>query len=581
MGWQYSPYSFPLLFSSFVMLILGLYVWRRRPASGATPLALLMFAVSEWSFAYAMEFSTTGLIEIFWAKMEYVGACAVPLLWVVLSLEYTGREDWLSRRTLFLLALIPLFVLALVWAHPTLGYDKRQTCLSRATCTPIMMDYLSGQLYWWLNVIYSYSFLLLGTLILVATLMRSPDLYRGQIKTLLFAVLVPWLANILVLTGIFSLEPDLTPFAFSVSSLALAWAMFRYKLLDVMPTARATIVENMSDGVVVLDSDRQIVDLNSAAAQFLACEAAKSIGVHLKEVFPYYERIGVYLDSPTEQRVTVMDEDRYFDVQISTLQRSQQLIGHLLVLRDVTVWKQSEAEREGLIEELDAFAHTVAHDLKNPLSVFRIYVDLLKRSPDSHSKERRQRYFDTIDQTLYKMENLIEGLLLLARVRNIDDIEIEPLNMAGIVTAARERLADTIAEREAEITIHDKENWPHVFGYGPWLEEVWINYLSNALKYGAAEGAAPCIEIGAAIQADEMVRFWVQDRGPGILAEDQAQLFKLFSQLNPGQSPGHGLGLSIVRRIVEKLGGEVGVESELNQGCRFYFTLPGPDRPHK
>jgi signal transduction histidine kinase len=126
-----------------------------------------------------------------------------------------------------------------------------------------------------------------------------------------------------------------------------------------------------------------------------------------------------------------------------------------------------------------------------------------------------------------------------------------------------------IDEHQAEIIL--PESWPQAVGYSPWIEEVWANYLSNGIKYG---GEPPRLELGATKQADGFVRFWVHDQGPGISVEDQTRLFTPFTQLEQVRATGHGLGLSIVRRIVEKLGGEVGMESEVGKGSTFHFTLP-------
>jgi two-component system sensor histidine kinase/response regulator len=101
---------------------------------------------------------------------------------------------------------------------------------------------------------------------------------------------------------------------------------------------------------------------------------------------------------------------------------------------------------------------------------------------------------------------------------------------------------------------------------------VWANYISNAIKYG---GRPPHIELGATAQDDGMVRFWVRDNGAGLTPEEQTRLFIPFTRLDQVQVKGHGLGLSIVRRIVGKLGGQVGVESQVGQGSVFSFTLPG------
>jgi signal transduction histidine kinase len=146
---------------------------------------------------------------------------------------------------------------------------------------------------------------------------------------------------------------------------------------------------------------------------------------------------------------------------------------------------------------------------------------------------------------------------------------VEPLDSAQIVTEARERLANVIEECQAEVITPD--TWPEALGYGPWIEEVIVNYLSNAIKYG---GRPPRVELGGTAQADGMVRFWVRDNGPGIPPEAQTQLFTPFTRLDRVRANGHGLGLSIVRRIVEKLGGQVGVESAQDQGSVFSFTLP-------
>jgi signal transduction histidine kinase len=121
------------------------------------------------------------------------------------------------------------------------------------------------------------------------------------------------------------------------------------------------------------------------------------------------------------------------------------------------------------------------------------------------------------------------------------------------------------------------KNWPTAIGYAPWVEEVWANYLSNALKYG---GEPPCVELGATTQSDGMIRFWICDHGPGIPPESQTRLFTPFTQLGRNHEGGHGLGLAIVLHIVEKLGGQVGIESELGKGSIFSFTLPaGPSFP--
>jgi signal transduction histidine kinase len=176
----------------------------------------------------------------------------------------------------------------------------------------------------------------------------------------------------------------------------------------------------------------------------------------------------------------------------------------------------------------------------------------------------------TVAASARKLNTIVDELLLLASVRQVEEIETYPLDMARIVGGARGRLRYLIEELGGEVALPD--SWPVAMGYEPWVEEVWTNYLSNALKYG---GRPPRVELGYARNpAFQGIRFWVRDNGLGLSAEEQERLFTPFERLHQVRVKGHGLGLSIVRRIVHRLDGQVGVDCEAGQGCTFFFTLP-------
>jgi two-component system sensor histidine kinase/response regulator len=234
-------------------------------------------------------------------------------------------------------------------------------------------------------------------------------------------------------------------------------------------------------------------------------------------------------------------------------------------------------ELEARNEELDAFAHTVAHDIKSPLTVIVGYADSLLTDHQSMSDEDRNESLQTMKHSAVRIVNIVDELLLLTSVRRIE-VTLEPLDMNYVVDQACTRLACLIRECQAEIAVPTE--WPQVVGHAPWIEEIWVNYISNGCKYG---GIPPRLELGVQLLADGWVQFWVHDNGNGISPEEQARLFAPYTRLGhmQGGSPlvrarGHGLGLSIVRRIVEKLGGQVGVESENvpGRGSTFSFTLP-------
>ncbi|MFZ1397383.1 MAG: GAF domain-containing sensor histidine kinase [Candidatus Promineifilaceae bacterium] len=226
------------------------------------------------------------------------------------------------------------------------------------------------------------------------------------------------------------------------------------------------------------------------------------------------------------------------------------------------------ADLQARNEELDAFAHTVAHDLKMPISHMVGLAETLSGRFESLPAADRQRYLEIIQQSGHKMANIIDALLLLAGVREME-VPIAPLDMKLIVEEARQRLAHLNRQHGVSVTVPDE--WPLATGYAPWVEEIWVNYMSNGIKYG---GHPPKLTLGATPLASGTIKFWIQDNGIGIAPEERGQLFVPFTQLNLRQDSGYGLGLSIVQRIGERLGGEVGAESIPNEGGLFWFTLP-------
>jgi PAS domain S-box-containing protein len=270
---------------------------------------------------------------------------------------------------------------------------------------------------------------------------------------------------------------------------------------------------------------------------------------------------------------------------------SGHVVGAIESIRDITNSKQAEAqlrksnaELQTRNEELDVFAHMVAHDLKNPLGAMMGYAELLTATYDTLSTEAILQTLKSIHRIGRKTGSIIESLFVLASVRK-QDVQVVLLDMACIIDEVVLRLADAIQDRGADLHMPDRADWPVALGHAPWIEEIWVNYLSNAIKYG---GPRPRIDLGAArlppLSAGEdqgggFICFSVRDYGPGLTPEQQERLFAPFERLGQAQVEGHGLGLSVVRRIAEKLGGHVGVDSAPGQGSTFYFTLPAAPDP--
>lgn len=224
-------------------------------------------------------------------------------------------------------------------------------------------------------------------------------------------------------------------------------------------------------------------------------------------------------------------------------------------------------------EELNAFGYTLAHDLQNILARITGFADIIQndfRGEQSQlNREQLVRASFLISRNAYKMSSIIDALLLFSSVRSAE-VEFTPVCMSAILEEVFDRLADEIDTAKAIITT--AKEWPKGVGYAPWIEEVWFNYLSNALKYG---GIPPHIELGSHLHNNRKeICFWINDNGHGVNPEFAHNLFRPFKQYNPEAKDGHGLGLSIVARIVERMGGSVGYRTNPEGGSSFYFTLP-------
>ncbi len=570
---------------------IALYAWTRRATPGGTYLALLMAAAAIWALANAAEFATPDIAtKIIWGKASYIGIVNVPPLWLLFTLSYSQRTQWFARRRVVLLWVVPVIILGLVATN-----ELHHLVWPRITPDPsapgLMLIYEHGPGVW-LNMLYSYPLLLLATIWLVRVVFNSAQLYRRQAAALLAGAAIPWVVNALYLAGyrlFSSLDP--TPVAFTLTGLMMALGIFRFQMLDIVPVARDSLIESINDGVLVLDTRNRIVDINPAACRMIGLDAERAIGQPARTLLAQWgallERFRGTLEEQVEIAPQVGSTLPWLELRISPLyNRRKQFTGRLIALHDITARKRAEEalylyarELEASNAELDAFAHTVAHDLKSPLSTLAGFGDLLEQKHTAMSGEQLATSANSIARSARRMINIIDELLLLASVRKMEEVPTGPLDMAAIVAAAQERLQDIIDGCPAEITLPPA--WPTAVGYAPWVEEVWVNYLSNALQYG---GAPPLVEVGFDIAHEAVdkfpkfqVRFWVRDNGTGLTAEEQGRLFTPFTRLDQARAKGHGLGLSIVRRIVEKLGGQVGVESEVGWGSTFWFTLPGID----
>ncbi len=255
-------------------------------------------------------------------------------------------------------------------------------------------------------------------------------------------------------------------------------------------------------------------------------------------------------------------------LQLSSAIRNAHNFEALKQARDALTQYTKELEERN--HELDAFSHTIAHDLKSPLNVILLETDILKMRYADDLPVEAEGHLNGVRDGVLKMNRMIDQLLWLARLRHVTQTD-SVVAIRPVVESALARFSPSLTARQIKIKI--LEPLPDALAHAAWVEEVFANLISNAIKYMGNTNVSAHITVRAK-REDKMARYEVQDSGIGIEEKDLADLFTMFTRLNTVPAEGLGLGLSIVHRIVTKLHGQVGVESTKGKGSTFWFTLP-------
>src|SRR5579872_263070 len=352
MHWQYTPYVWIFLTGTLLTGGMGVYSWRHRSIPGAAPFALLQFASAWWSLSYALERSRSDLPGmILFANLAYIGIVLEAPAALGLAMRYSGRHGWPSRRVAAWLSVMPVVTLALTWTTHIHGLVRRNMVVKAAGSTVYMAR---GQGPWfWIHFIYSYGLIFAALWILFQAVRRSPRSHRGQPVVLIAGMIIICLGNLLynLARARFSFSLDFTSIMFVPAGLVSMLGLFRYRLFDIAPIARATIFENMHDSVIVLDAQNRIADINSAACRLLGFPAGKARGLpaqvlfgrqHQSTLIARYRNVNEARD---EIEVPYEGQRIYFDLRISPINDLRgQRIGRLVVLHDITKRKRVEEE---------------------------------------------------------------------------------------------------------------------------------------------------------------------------------------------------------------------------------------------
>lgn len=392
-------YSAALLTAGVFCFIVGILVMQKRPFTpGAIPLMIFIFAMCWWDISYGIFWADAPApTPYFWMDISYVGVVITPTAFFIFGMQLTDRDQWLKRPFLIGLCIEPLLVLALMWTDP---WHNLFFAGKRLQNTAMILE--AGPVFW-ANVTYSYLLLLITFILLVRRFMTTSGIYRRQIGVVIAGAGITWLNSFIF---IFGLSPfpnaDNTPFSFTIAAFAFAFALLHYRMLDIVPVARDTLIEGMSDGVLVLDLNNRVVDINSEAKKLLASSLDEVIGKPVDEVFSQWADIVETFMDIHQTRVEISvenDSSLFLDLQISPLyDKRKNFIGRLVVWRDISHLKQIQSDLEKIAtQDPLTFVYNRRHFYtlaeveierslrrQSPCSIVLVDIDHFKSINDSH-----------------------------------------------------------------------------------------------------------------------------------------------------------------------------------------------------
>lgn len=603
----YITFLLLLVVSTIISASLIIYTLRFRHVAGALPFTFILVGEVAWMIGYCGELLANTLVgKIFWDNIQFTGVDISTASILLFALVYTQHETC-ARRLLLLLSIEPIVNAVLVWTDPIHHLVRTAARLDLQGAFPALV-YSYG--FWmWLSIIYVYVLNIAALAVLMRELLYSRRLYQRQVLAVMLGLAVPLggalftISRAVPIAGMRSL--DITPITFAIANPIIAWGVFRYRLLAMVPIARHQVVDQMSDGVIVLDSDFRLVDLNPIAYSALCVPPDRAIGQPANIVMPDWNHLfNQYRHTPTardEIAFQYQGEQFYIELQISPLTDWRgKPNGRLVVWRDITERKQVELAvlmqkqqlenqtvalqqakeaAEAASRAKSAFLSTMSHELRTPLTAILGYTELLETQLVEGEYEQMHsdiEYVKMAGSHLLKLINSVleyskieAGKLMLARTTfEVADLVDELVAVARPLIEHNQNLFTVCMDPGIGVMVNDQLR----------VRQIVLNLLSNAAKFTQhGEVRLHVFRTGNTESGtSEQIVFEVADTGIGLSEAEIAQLFHEFTQVNiqGRQSGGTGLGLALSRKLCQLMGGDITVSSEPGVGSVFRACIP-------
>jgi PAS domain S-box-containing protein len=563
MAWQLPPVFFLYLLVCLAMAAIGFTGYRHRDIAGSRPLTLTALSVAGWTGLETVSIAATGYtVIIAVANLAYLPIAFLPVVLVWFAEAYTGHDTPLTRYGFAPLLVMPALTQVFVWTNPAHNLFYTERALDYAT--PFVTTASEWGPLFWVHSAYSYALLLTASYYLLRTLIVSEDVYSGQAAAILLGVLAPWVSNALYLGGLIQFPTDPTPIAFSVTVLAFVVAIYRHRLLQLVPVARELardeLMDSLGEGVLILDEQDRVVDCNERALALVEDRDAV-VGHTLASVAP---DIASKLDGlettadgePVGAEVAIRRDGRlrHYDVRVTRLRRGHGVLtGRLVSLREVTERRQRE-------QRLDVLNRTLRHDLRNEANVVIGYAELGQRQhPDAEWVEAIRTHVSGLVDMSEKVRQIEQAF---------DEEQVEPTTVDAVDVVGA--VVDSIENDhpDLDITSHTPATAPvHAIEL---VDAAIRNAVENAVEHN--DNPDPLMDVAVRVtREDDTVAISVSDNGPGIHEDEQAVLLRgRETQLDHVS----GLGLWLIHWIVTRSGGEIEITENDPRGTVLTIRLP-------
>lgn len=576
MTWHFPLYAPVFVLNVALSTAILLMVWRKENAPGARVFALMLLASGFWSLTHLLELSVDQEgAKIFWAKVQYLGAVFIGPTWFIFTCIYSRPLKPFPLRYSLLIMVIPVITILFTWTNEV--HHLIWTTITPSLTNPEILNYGHG-VWFWIAIIYNNLLVLAGTWNVIQVMRATPTPLRSQPKALLLGALVPLVGNLLYIFGLSPIKGlDLTPFFLTITGVIYLLTVFRFRLFDIRRVARAHIIENMRDGMLVIDEKNHVVDVNPSALNLLGISQPiieQDITLSLAR-FPAVLEI---INQLQPQPATVAlgdDQSRHLDIQVSELNDTLgDQAGKLVVLRDVTerlvaekIAFETAVEQERL-RLLTQFIRDISHEFRTPLSVINTSLYLMGKSSDPDHQQKRR---DVIQLQVKRLDSLVGEMLIAVQLDENTVLEHTEIDLKSLLQSVTQQQKSAFTEKRQQLILQAPPEPIRIVGDSLMLQKALANILSNASRYTPDGGT---ITVVGKLE-DKTVSIEIRDSGIGMNAETLSRIFERFFRVDDAHStPGFGLGLSIARTIIEKHHGRIEVESTLGTGSTFIVRLP-------